>query len=511
MKTLINDFKTNINDYDSYLTNSKDVNVSSSKKILLKNIYDTFQTYKILISPLNQLIIDSQFSPEQLWQQIELDNQISYSSLLKQISDFSKKLTSDELNKSLNFNICLETANYEKSDYLKEHTKLSSTDYDLDIDIDATNKTKDFPDLFPKFQNNYETHSNQDNKISSNDINFHQSEEKKKDDRICMGEDLDEDIGLGNKSSFELQQIKMRKIISNLESRNITEKKPWNMVGEVSSKNRPTNSLLEEYLDFNTTAIAKPKITEEYTNDIESVIIRRIKDSCYDDVVRKKSGDNKKFKPSSKIDSIFDDMTNQNGGTNKISLCEVYEKDYLDTKNKSSIIAGDEQQNLTQIHLDIKKDMKNLFFKLDALCNLRFKPILPEPEIRLIPNSRNNNNLSVIQSEEITPLVNSEASVLAPQEIKARSGDMKEKISRFIQKSTEDNVSKNDDAKKTAFKKDKKTNKKGKKNNLDKGSDKKKFNFVKQWQEINADSNPKTFKKDLRNNVHNANSKRIKL
>ena len=59
--------------------------------------------------------------------------------------------------------------------------------------------------------------------------------------------------------------------IEKLEDEMMDEKK-WTMKGEIMVKDRDYNGLLEEYLDFDTASKAPPKITQETTNQIESLI-----------------------------------------------------------------------------------------------------------------------------------------------------------------------------------------------------------------------------------------------
>ena len=50
------------------------------------------------------------------------------------------------------------------------------------------------------------------------------------------------------------------------------DEKTWQMKGEVQCKDRAYNSLLEEYLDFDTATKIPPQITQETTNKLEALI-----------------------------------------------------------------------------------------------------------------------------------------------------------------------------------------------------------------------------------------------
>lgn len=52
---------------------------------------------------------------------------------------------------------------------------------------------------------------------------------------------------------------------------------------------RPVNSLLEEYVEFDHGSKPVPVITQASTRSLEDIIKRRIKDEAFDDVVRKVS------------------------------------------------------------------------------------------------------------------------------------------------------------------------------------------------------------------------------
>lgn len=77
--------------------------------------------------------------------------------------------------------------------------------------------------------------------------------------------------------------------IANLEEKLLASKE-WRMKGEVSSGQRPLNSLLDEQLEFKA-SIANQTIeqmtTQEYQNTLEEKIRKRIHDEIWDDRVRK--------------------------------------------------------------------------------------------------------------------------------------------------------------------------------------------------------------------------------
>ena len=72
-----------------------------------------------------------------------------------------------------------------------------------------------------------------------------------------------------------------------MEEQAIMPQKPWQMIGEVNSIERPENSLLQEHLDYDNVAKQAPIVTEEVSRRLEDIIMQRIKDKAWDDVTRK--------------------------------------------------------------------------------------------------------------------------------------------------------------------------------------------------------------------------------
>lgn len=60
--------------------------------------------------------------------------------------------------------------------------------------------------------------------------------------------------------------------------------KPWQLRGEVTAKARPENSLIQEAVEFDSNVAPVPIVTMETTQNLESVIIQRIKDKVFIDV-----------------------------------------------------------------------------------------------------------------------------------------------------------------------------------------------------------------------------------
>ncbi|XP_004623291.2 U3 small nucleolar ribonucleoprotein protein MPP10 [Octodon degus] len=225
--------------------------------------------------------------------------------------------------------------------------------------------------------------------------------ENKDTDMLNVKEDFDE-----NKSSFEKRQEKMNEKIASLE-KELLEKKPWQLQGEVTAQKRPENSLLEETLHFDHAVRMAPVITEETTLQLEDIIKQRIRDQAWDDVVRKEKPkeDAYEYKKRLTLDQE----------KSKLSLAEIYEQEYMKLNQQKTA----EEENPE--HVEIQKMMDSLFLKLDALSNFHFIPKPPVPEIKVV------SNLPAIAMEEVAPVSVSDAALLAPEEIKEKNkaGDIK--------------------------------------------------------------------------------------
>ncbi|XP_059366494.1 U3 small nucleolar ribonucleoprotein protein MPP10-like [Carassius carassius] len=203
-----------------------------------------------------------------------------------------------------------------------------------------------------------------------------------------------------SKSSFEKRQEKMAKKIEELENAALSEK-PWQLTGEVSAQTRPENSMLEEDIVFDQASRMAPAITEETTLQLEDIIKQRIKDQVWDDVVRKE-------KPKEEVFEYKKRLTLDHEKS-KLSLAEVYEQEYI----KQTQEKKEEEEN--PAHVEIQKLLDTLFLKLDALSNFHFTPKPHIPEVKVV------SNLPSITMEEVAPVNASDATLLAPEEIKEKN------------------------------------------------------------------------------------------
>ncbi|OWB61680.1 hypothetical protein B5S29_g2580 [[Candida] boidinii] len=211
--------------------------------------------------------------------------------------------------------------------------------------------------------------------------------------------DQDDEIDESTLSTFELQQLKIKKEIEKLENEQISEKK-WTMKGEVSAKNRKNDSLLIEELQFDRTAKPVPVITQEITESIVDIIRRRIKNEQFDELSKRIISELNNFKNSKKIE-VSEEKS-------KKSLSELYEDEYNSNELNDNTVINEELQKQ---HDEISELYIQLNHKLDSLCSSHF---IPKPKEKLIDIKV---QASTILMEDSQPLTLSNSETLAPQEI----------------------------------------------------------------------------------------------
>ncbi|XP_007095932.2 U3 small nucleolar ribonucleoprotein protein MPP10 [Panthera tigris] len=248
-----------------------------------------------------------------------------------------------------------------------------------------------------------ESEDSKQHKETSKRVTFALPDDEENEDTNILNVQKDSDEV---KSSFEKRQEKMNEKIASLE-KELLEKKPWQLQGEVTAQKRPENSLLEETLHFDHAVRMAPVITEETTLQLEDIIKQRIRDQAWDDVVRKEKPKEDAYEYKKRLTLDHE--------KSKLSLAEIYEQEYIKLNQHKTA----EEENPE--HKEIQKMMDSLFLKLDALSNFHFIPKPPVPEIKVV------SNLPAITMEEVAPVSVSDAALLAPEEVKEKNkaGDVK--------------------------------------------------------------------------------------
>ncbi|KZV52152.1 hypothetical protein F511_07107 [Dorcoceras hygrometricum] len=215
----------------------------------------------------------------------------------------------------------------------------------------------------------------------------------------------DENRKKQNLSTHEKEQENLRAQIENMEKANL-EPKTWTMQGEITAAKRPKNSALEVDLDFEHNVRPAPVITEEFTASIEEMIKKRLLEAQFDDVQKPPDLLHKAPKEKRELD--------ENKSTK--GLAEVYEDEYAQKTGLVSMalsVSDEQKKEATML-------FKKLCLKLDALSHFNFtpKPVVEDMSIQV--------NVPALAMEEIAPLAVSDAAMLAPEEVFAGKGDIKD-------------------------------------------------------------------------------------
>lgn len=132
-----------------------------------------------------------------------------------------------------------------------------------------------------------EEYETEDDESGNEDLDLENDSDSDLEKKDIFAEEKDD----GRMSSFEKSQATLKTEIDAIESETLQSDRPWALRGEINARQRPSDSLLEEAVDFDSLARPTPQITEERTEEIEDVIKRRIEESAWDDVERKDGRD----------------------------------------------------------------------------------------------------------------------------------------------------------------------------------------------------------------------------
>ena len=198
------------------------------------------------------------------------------------------------------------------------------------------------------------------NSLSSEEAEIEAEENSKEEIKFNQFFDEPENKNSNNKniinSDSEEGENGIFNQIKEIEKQMLSKKK-WNMKGEVTSKERPIDSLLSNPMDFEISLKNPPIPNQEYTNLLENIIKNRIKDNLFDDPIYKNP-----FQLNKKNQNDFE----INFTKNQKGLSEIYEEEY--TGNKVSQSKSDEIKKECDIMCE------ELYKVFDRLTNSHFMP-----------------------------------------------------------------------------------------------------------------------------------------
>lgn len=217
------------------------------------------------------------------------------------------------------------------------------------------------------------------------------------------------DRGTSSRSNHQKRQAKISAEIRRLEAANVA-KRDWTLSGEARAVDRPINSLLEEDLDFERAGKPVPVITNEVSEDIESLIKRRILAREFDEVIRRRPGN---LATGDQVPGVRRGRFELDDTKPQQSLAEIYEAEHLKNVDPDSYVDPKDTKLKAQ-HDAIEALWKDISAKLDALSSLHFKPKPPTANITVVAD------VPAITIEDARPAAGGDvggASMLAPQEV----------------------------------------------------------------------------------------------
>lgn len=341
---------------------------------------------------------------EGIWTQLDLENQQFLKSYIK---EFCQNERPDEEDNFVNEEPAVydtdDSLNDEESDLNDEEfgsEDVGSEEESGDEQLDDEHSDEEAAlsdgemDLLENDDSEFDEEAGDDtlfNPAKSVNVNYDKELEALDDEEDDEEEEANDEL----MSEFQKKDAQTQQKAKELEEEYLKEK-PWQLKGEVTAGDRPQDSLLEEYVDFESGARPLPVYTEEFTKKLEDLILQRIKTNKFDDVEKKERKEELPFDYKRRI--LLDTEKSKEG------LAKLYENEYLKQKGAS-------QKEENPVHKEIREKMRRLFMQLDSLCNFNYVPKAAGSEIKVV------NNLPAINVEEAIPEAVSEATLIAPQEL----------------------------------------------------------------------------------------------
>lgn len=228
--------------------------------------------------------------------------------------------------------------------------------------------------------------------------------DESKSDADSDVEGLEKGGGSASVSAYARERAQIEEEIRKLEAANVSRRE-WMLSGEAEATDRPSNSLVEEAVDFERTGKPVTTVTTELSTDIERLIKNRIILGDFDNVVRRYPYMNPD-KHSSRTEYSLQDTKSSKG------LGELYESDHLKK-------FGEDNSTPSHDHIEALSLWNELSSQLDALINWHYRPRPPQPRIDVVQNA------ATIEMEDVRPSVDGVAASqrLAPQEVYTPNDD----------------------------------------------------------------------------------------
>lgn len=307
-------------------------------------------------------------------------------------------------------------------------TKLQSKKHEEEDDEESfdMNEFEKFNDeLEPIEDEEYEDEDEEIEEIRDEEQikNLLKKKKKKADDVSEIDDEEVEDAVFAREHGYSLNKEASSKIknkseffnknlideIEDLEN-NMIGKKSWQLRGEISAKNRPKESLLQEHLDFKVSARPKPIPSSEKNALIEKMIKIRIANDLYDDpkrtVIKTKGGKDQfelKFDKSAK------------------GLAELYEEDLFGADNVTEVKSHDK--------IEIENMMEELFTMFHGLTNNTFVGERIKNDMNVVKN------IKAIRLEEVSKFVPNNTK--AVKHINSESDKLDKAVSEYNPKKVE--------------------------------------------------------------------------
>lgn len=342
----------------------------------------SLKTLETLTESFQEYILTKNFDEEQIWGQISLLSK----KIAKQLEEEDQLVKAKALEK-----------NNEDDEDISVDSSQGSQDNESDLEKDSEDEEDEIADEEPQeVQEDQEVE--EDKEAQAHDffnpeemVRFADEGDMEKDDPGFSGSDEESDSQSEKEEvkekyqdfykdpeehSSEEEQEKMFSLVDEDEMERLEEKlvnqKPWQMKGEINSKSRPKNSLLDEELDFEIARNPAPQTqTKEVTDEIENIIKQRILDMLYDDVKPKR--------PVEKIEAKTAAEDFMDYEKSKKSLAELYEEDF-----KKQVLHIPVNTETERAKKEVTIIFRKLCYNLDLMSSLHpvAKPVLKDLEIK---------------------------------------------------------------------------------------------------------------------------------